>query len=159
MRHGIPIGGGFRISCRIVRPDDLFLSFNIFPQKTALFSLNLFLSSERKFKLLFHPRTRSLQQQFKKVAFPVSFCKETLGVGRIHSYRLPTKLREGNVFSHVCLSVILFSWTSHMIITHDVLELNTQGPLDMFKLGPHCTGTPSPSHHVKVGPPSPSLDP
>ena len=44
-----------------------------------------------------------------------------------------------NVFSHVCL----FTVGSHVIITHDGLDL----PPDMVKLvqlGPHCTGTSSP---------------
>ena len=52
------------------------------------------------------------------------------------NYHPPTKLREGNVFSSVCLSV---SHSAHrsgsqMTITHDVLDLTVQGLPSMFKL-------------------------
>ena len=53
-------------------------------------------------------------------------------------YRLSTKLRKGNVFSRVCLSVSLTKGSPHVTITHDTLDLTTQGPLpvphDIFKL-------------------------
>ena len=40
-------------------------------------------------------------------------------------YRRPTKLREGHVFTRVCLSVSLFTgWGAHVTITHDTLDLN-----------------------------------
>ena len=62
-------------------------------------------------------------------------------------YRAPKKLLEGNVFSHVCLSVYLFTGGgSHITITHDALSITTQGHSpDMFKPiehGPHCLGIP-----------------
>ena len=42
-------------------------------------------------------------------------------------YRLPTKLGEGNVFSHVCppVSHSVHRWL-HMIITHEELDLTVQ---------------------------------
>ena len=43
-------------------------------------------------------------------------------------YRLSTKLRKGNVFSRVCLSVSLTKGSPHVTITHDTLDLTTQGP-------------------------------
>ena len=80
--------------------------------------------------------------------------------------RLPTKLREGNVFSHVCRSIShsVHRWL-HMIITHEELDLTVQGhpnpvlfwtwnlvaqgpPPVLSPSGymwPHCTETPSPS--------------
>ena len=42
-------------------------------------------------------------------------------------YCLPTKLREGNVFSRVCPSVILSNKGSHVTITRDALDLTVQG--------------------------------
>ena len=63
---------------------------------------------------------------------------------RCHIYYPPKKLREGKVFSHVCHSV----QGSHVIITHDALELTIQGHTLTSPLppppGPHCTGTPPP---------------
>ena len=50
-------------------------------------------------------------------------------------YHLPTKLRECNVFSHVCQS--FWPWGSHVTITHDALDLTIQRPL-------YIQGTPSP---------------
>ena len=46
----------------------------------------------------------------------------------IYHYRLPRKLWEGNVFSHVCLSFCLRGG-SHVTITHDALDLTVQEPL------------------------------
>ena len=40
-------------------------------------------------------------------------------------YRPPTKLRESNVFSRVCLSV---HRGDHVTITHDAFDLTVQGP-------------------------------
>ena len=60
--------------------------------------------------------------------------------------RPPTKLRIGNVFSRVCMSVC--SQGSHVTITHDTLDVTIQGSPDMFKrdqFGPHCTGS-APRH-------------
>ena len=38
------------------------------------------------------------------------------------------KLQEGNIFSRVCLSVILSGKVSHVTITHDALDLTVQDP-------------------------------
>ena len=82
-----------------------------------------------------------------------------------HFYHPPTKFWDGNVFSRVCLSLSPQKG-SQVTITHDALDLTTQGHCptpyrhlsiqgppctwtpDMFKLveiGPHCTGTPPPN--------------
>ena len=97
-------------------------------------------------------------------------------------YRLSTKLRKSNVFSRVCLSVCLTKGSPHVTITHDTLDLTTQGPPhdifklvrlghltvqplhslpDMFKLlqlGLHCTWTlwPSSGPPCTTSPPPPS---
>ena len=52
-------------------------------------------------------------------------------------YRPPMKLREGNVFTHVRLTV---HRGIHVTITHDILKLTIR-PQD---IGPHCTGIPHP---------------
>ena len=56
------------------------------------------------------------------------------------SYRPPTKLWEGNVFSHVCLSI---HGGSHVTIIHDALDFTIQvSPIrNALDMGPHCTGT------------------
>ena len=51
--------------------------------------------------------------------------------------RPPTKLMEGNVFSHVRLSVSL----SHLTITHDVLDLT--GPPEARTVGEQCCMVPN----------------
>ena len=43
-------------------------------------------------------------------------------------YHPPMKLRRGNVFSHSCLSIILSTGGSHVIIIYDVLDLTVQLP-------------------------------
>ena len=58
----------------------------------------------------------------------------------------PMKLREGNVFSRVCVSFC--SWGSpNVTITHDALDLTIQAPIPSPApsppdIGPQCTGTP-----------------
>ena len=47
-------------------------------------------------------------------------------------------LREGNIFSRVCLSVISVDKGSHAVITHDALKITIQRPL------PPATALPSP---------------
>ena len=44
----------------------------------------------------------------------------------MYFYRPPSKLREGNVFSRVCLSI--HRGGSLATITHDALDLTVQGP-------------------------------
>ena len=58
-------------------------------------------------------------------------------------YRLPTKLREGNVFTGVCLSV--GQGDPHVTITDDALDLtplapliSDLGPLDLRPGAPPC---------------------
>ena len=53
-------------------------------------------------------------------------------------YRQPTKLKEGNVFSHVCL----FTGRSQVTIIRDALDPIIKEPHP--PLGPHCKGTPPP---------------
>ena len=65
------------------------------------------------------------------VPFLTVFCTNEL----VYCYCKPTKLQKCNVFSPVCLSVIL---SVHM--------MGVRCPLDMFKLGPdctHCNNTPA----------------
>ena len=102
-----------------------------------------------KFKTEHTPKTWNKMP----VYFPDSANKEK------HIYRPSTKLREGNVFSHVCPS---FSpqmggagpgGGSHVTSTHDALDLTIQRPPNpapqtcskLIQLGPHCTG-PAPGH-------------
>ena len=47
-----------------------------------------------------------------------------------HFYRMPTKLLEGNVFSHVCLSVILFTGEG----SPTLYKAPSPAPRDMFNL-------------------------
>ena len=54
-------------------------------------------------------------------------------------YRLPTKLWEGNVFTHVYLSV---HRGPHVTITHGALDLTVQDPHPSG----HQTWTPPPGH-------------
>ena len=56
-------------------------------------------------------------------------------------YRLPTKLREGNVFLRVCLST--GGGGPHVTITHDTLDLNIQGSSPQ----PHLLLVISGDHH------------
>ena len=51
-------------------------------------------------------------------------------------YRSLTKLREGNVFSHVFLSVCLSTEGSNVTITHDELDLTAQVPFLYKDLAP-----------------------
>ena len=49
--------------------------------------------------------------------------------GSINTLPPPTKLQEGNVFSHVCLSVCPQGERSpHVTITHYALDLSIKGP-------------------------------
>ena len=57
----------------------------------------------------------------------------------ISCFRPPTKLREDNVFTRVCLS-INSRGESHVTIIHDSLDLTVQLPPP--HIGPHWTGTP-----------------
>ena len=63
-------------------------------------------------------------------------------------YHPPTKLLEGNVFSHVCLSFCSHRGP-HVTITHDALDLSVQSPLGL---------PPSPGHGdpPKFQPPKPA---
>ena len=47
-------------------------------------------------------------------------------------------LREGNIFSRICLSVISVDKGSHVVITHDALKITIQRPL------PPAAALPSP---------------
>ena len=65
---------------------------------------------------------------------PRSWLIENLDVRRCkYYYCSPTQLWEGNVFSRVCLSVILSTRWTYVTISYDELDLTTKGPL--------CTGT------------------
>ena len=69
-------------------------------------------------------------------------------------YRLPTKLRDGYVFSRVCLSVILFTgrgipcdhYPQFIGPHHTVTPPNTHTP----DIAPHGTGTPPPPDMFKL---------
>ena len=82
----------------------------------------------------------------------------------INIYRPPKELSEGNVFSHVCLSVCLSHKESHVAITHDALDLTVQpspalAPALLFQtwdpqprphpsyIGPHPLLVTSGGHH------------
>ena len=55
-------------------------------------------------------------------------------------YRPPMKLREGNVFSRVCLSAILFTVGGGLHMMHWISP-PIPAPPDM---GPYCEGAPGP---------------
>ena len=54
------------------------------------------------------------------------------------NYHPPRKFQEGNVFSPVCLS----AGESHVIITHNALNLTIQGPLPQTCALPSLQGLP-----------------
>ena len=56
----------------------------------------------------------------------------------LYIYRPPMTLREGNIFSRVCLSVISVGKGSHVVITHVALKITIQRPL------PPAAALPSP---------------
>ena len=59
---------------------------------------------------------------------------------KVFCYHPPTKLRKGNVFSHIC--VCLGRGDSHVTVTHDTLDLAAQRPLPPLDMGPYCTCPP-----------------
>ena len=85
------------------------------------------------------PRFRPYQWYYN------SFCDLNKLSNWINFYRPPTKLREGNVFSRVCLWVIITWWgipCDHYLWC--IIGSHHKGtPLQ--DMGPHCTGIPDPS--------------
>ena len=66
---------------------------------------------------------------------------------KVHLYRPQKKLREGNIFTGVCL----FTRVSHVTITHDALDLTVPTPPQTWDLGTYPTDMEPgylPSHQI-----------
>ena len=80
-----------------------------------------------------------------------NYCRVSGQVRRFRFYyRPPTKLREGNVFTHVCLFV---QRGSHVTITHNALDLIVRLPHPALDIR-HGTPLPNPSP-IPTHPPPP----
>ena len=69
----------------------------------------------------------------------------------INIYLQPMKLQEGNVFSHICLSLCPQGGGSHVSITHEELDLTVHAPPPFLDIRPLTTPGPTPGHGHYTG--------